>query len=161
MPGRRSLYDSRSQRKSNLLGREHRHARPRFAMSEPKKNSAWGLREVFALTCFILLFGLLAIPSFGGGHRTSPANACVNNLRQIDGAKQQWALEHNAKSNDIITIKDIRTYIESERNNSYIKLDTKGNLPKCPSGGIYTIGKIGENPTCSVGNTVTPGHILP
>ena len=82
-------------------------------------------------------------------------------MRQIDAAKNQWALEHNAKSNDVITINEIRPYIELERNNPFIKLDTKGNLPKCPSGGTYTIGKVGEAPTCSLGTTVTPAHVLP
>ena len=78
----------------------------------------------------------------------------------MNSAKNEWALEHNAKSNDIVTIKDIRPYIERERNNSFIKLDAKGNLPKCPSGGTYTIGKIGEPPTCSLGTTVDPPHVL-
>jgi hypothetical protein len=70
----------------------------------------------------------------------------INNLRQVDVAKNQWALE----SNDVVTINDIRPYIE---------LDAKGNLPKCPSGGIYTIGKIGEPRTCSLGTNVIPAHV--
>ena len=111
---------------------------------------------------FVLSFLIAAITSFNqvGRHRTSPANACINNLRQIDAAKNQWAFEHNAKSNDIITINDIRPYIERERNNSFVKLDAKGNLPKCPSGGIYTIGKIGEPPICSLGTNALPAHVL-
>jgi len=93
--------------------------------------------------------------------RGGKSNACINNLRQIDAAKNEWTLEHNAKSNDVVTVNDMRPYIERERNNPFIKLDAKGNLPKCPSGGIYSIGKIGEPPTCSLGTTVTPAHVLP
>jgi len=129
-------------------------------MSEPEKRSSFLLYFVIAGAIF-LLFAILAIPNFVQDPWTSPANACINNLRQIDGAKNQWTLEHNAKSNDIITINDIRSYIERERNNSFIKLDAKGNLPKCPSGGIYTIGKIDEPPTCSLGTSVIPAHVLP
>jgi hypothetical protein len=117
---------------------------------------------VFAI-CLFGLFAWVASPNFVSDGRTGPggkSNACINNLRQIDAAKNEWALEHNAKSNDIITINDIRPYIERERNNSFIKLDAKGNLPKCPSGGIYTIGKIDEPPTCSLGTNVTPEHVL-
>jgi len=135
-------------------------------MSEPEKKSlskpklfAWGV-----VVCLLGLFALIAIPNQVSDGRNGPgekSNACINNLRQIDAAKNEWALEHNAKSNDIVTIKDIRPYIERERNNPYIKLDAKGNLPKCPSGGTYTIGKVGEPPTCSVGTTVTPAHVLP
>jgi len=131
-------------------------------MSETEKSSFkpdlifWGV-----VVCLFGLFALVAIPNFVREPYTSPANACINKLRQIDAAKNEWALEHNAKSNDVVTVNDIRPYIERERNNPFIKLDAKGNLPKCPSGGIYSIGKIGEPPTCSLGTTVTPVHVLP
>jgi hypothetical protein len=129
-------------------------------MSEPEKKSSFLLYLIIAGAIFFFI-AFLVIPNFVREPWTSPANACINNLRQIDNAKNQWALEHNAKSNDIITINDIRPYIERERNNSFIKLDAKGNFPKCPSGGTYTIGKVGEPPTCSLGTTVTPAHVLP
>jgi outer membrane lipoprotein-sorting protein len=74
-------------------------------------------------------------------------NACINNLRQIDAAKNEFALEKGKKLGDPVTADDIKPYI---------KLDAYGNLPKCPAGGTYTIGKVGENPTCSI-----PGHELP
>jgi outer membrane lipoprotein-sorting protein len=77
----------------------------------------------------------------------SQRNACINNLRQIDAAKNQWALENNKKAGTVVTEDDVKPYI---------KLDADGNLPKCPSGGTYTIGKVGEKPTCS-----TAGHFLP
>ena len=74
-------------------------------------------------------------------------NACINNLRQIDAAKQQWALEKNKTADAIPTEQDIAPYI---------KLDANGNLPKCPSGGTYTLNAVGELPSCSI-----PGHVLP
>jgi hypothetical protein len=70
-------------------------------------------------------------------------NACINNLRQIDGAKEQWALEHNKKKGAAVTEADIAEYIKGNR------------LPVCPQGGHYTLGKTGEIPTCSI-----PGHSL-
>jgi len=129
-------------------------------MSESENKSSF-LRNFIIVGAIFLLFALLAIPNFVRDPWTSPANACINNMRQIDAAKNEWALEHNAKSNDVVTINDIRPYIERERNNAFIKLDAKGNLPKCPSGGIYTIGKVGESPTCSLGTNVIPEHVLP
>jgi hypothetical protein len=71
-------------------------------------------------------------------------NACINNLRQIDGAKNEWALEKGKKNGDPVTEADIKTYIQG------------GKLPVCPGGGKYTIGKVGELPTCSIA-----GHALP
>ena len=95
---------------------------------------------------------LMRMPSAATNMRTTPLeaqqrNACINNLRQIDAAKNEFALEKGKKLGDPVTADDIKPYI---------KLDADGNLPKCPSGGTYTIGKVGENPTCSI-----PGHALP
>jgi len=84
--------------------------------------------------------------------RVGSQNACINNLRQIDGAKQEWALE-NGKTNGVIcTVEDIKPYI---------KLNAKGDIPGCPQGGIYTIGKVGEPPTCSLATNGFPSHKLP
>ncbi|HSY10486.1 MAG TPA: hypothetical protein VK840_06180 [Candidatus Dormibacteraeota bacterium] len=71
-------------------------------------------------------------------------NACINNLRQIDAAKQQWALENKKTADAIPTVQDLLPYFKD------------GIFPVCPSGGTYTIGIVGEVPTCSV-----PGHALP
>jgi hypothetical protein len=111
-----------------------------------------------ARSLLILNFGLctgllviVGIPNFIKARSTSCCNACINNLRQLDGAKQQWALEY-VKSNGVVcTEDDIKPYI---------KLDTNGSLPKCSQGGKYTFGKVGESPTCSLGET-NGGHVLP
>jgi hypothetical protein len=44
---------------------------------------------------------------------------------------------------------------------AYIKLNKRGKIPSCPSGGIYQDSRVGEPPTCSLGSTVTPAHVLP
>jgi hypothetical protein len=124
-----------------------------------KRNRSW-----FAVIIVISVVGFLAlisIPNYIREPWTSPANACINNLREIDGAKDQWMLKHNAKTNDIVTLNDIKPFlVPYGEPNDFIKLDANGNLPKCPAGGIYTIGRIGEPPTCSLGTTVDPRHIL-
>jgi hypothetical protein len=137
-------------------------------MSEPIKNkSPRPILEFMikvGLACILVGFVTFAVlPNHLRTGKSGPgwnANVCINNLRQLDAVKNEWALEHNAKSNDVVTINDIRPYIEQERNNSYIKLDAKGNLPKCPSGGTYANRKVGEPPTCSLGTNVNPPHVL-
>lgn len=70
--------------------------------------------------------------------------ACIANLRLIYLAKQAWALEKNKTDTDTPTEQDLLPYL-------------KGSVfPVCPSGGTYTIGPVGQLPTCS-----TPGHVLP
>ena len=120
---------------------------------------SWGM-----IVCLLGLLALVAIPNYIKEPNTSPANACINNLRRIDAAKNEWALEHNVKTNCVVMVDDIRPYPKRDLNPNgkpYLKLDTKGNLPKCPLGGTYTIGNLAESPTCSLGTTVTPAHILP
>jgi hypothetical protein len=101
---------------------------------------------------FIPMMMAIAIPNFVKARATSQANACINNLRQIDGAKNEWALENNKTNGTPVTEADIKPYL---------KLDASGNFPRCPAGGTYTIGPVGEPPTCSLGTTVSPAHVLP
>jgi hypothetical protein len=97
------------------------------------------------LSVFLLPMMLaIAIPNFVKARQTSQMNACINNLRQIDGAKNEWALENGKKPGDVPTDQDLKPYFK------------KGAFPICPAGGIYTIGAISNSPTCSIS-----GHKLP
>jgi hypothetical protein len=89
----------------------------------------------------------IAIPNFTRARATSQHNACINNLRLIDAAKQQWALENRKSATDTPTMQDLQPYLGH---------GPKGEFPVCPNGGVYTIGAVGEKPTCSI-----PGHVLP
>jgi hypothetical protein len=71
------------------------------------------------------------------------ATVCINNLRLIDGAKQQWALEKQKPSGALLTAADLAPYL---RTNS---------LPACPAGGVYTLNPVGFSPLCNI-----PGHAL-
>jgi hypothetical protein len=98
----------------------------------------------------------IAIPNFVKARETSMANACINNLRQIDAAKQEWALENGKKGDAVPTVQDLTPYI---RNGVYTVPDRKpytsnGVLPTCPAGGTYTIGAVSNSPVCTI-----PGHI--
>jgi hypothetical protein len=88
--------------------------------------------------------GVATQPATPADKETSERNACINNLRQIDGAKNEFALEKGKKNGDVVTEADITPYMVG------------GKMPVCPSGGTYTIGKVGDKPTCS-----TAGHFLP
>src|SRR5580704_18275031 len=91
-----------------------------------------------------LLWALL-VPNFVHEPNTSPQNACINNLRLIDGAKQAWALANN-KTNGPVTWNDISPYLSRV---------SKGGTLRCPSGGTYTLGNVEEAPKCSIA-----GHAL-
>jgi prepilin-type N-terminal cleavage/methylation domain-containing protein len=122
-------------------------------MRETNKNScsAFTLLELLFVVCVIAVLALTAIPNFVRSG-SSPANACINNLRQIDAAANQYALEHHLTNGDAINFPDDLT--------NYIILNKYGKIPPCPSGGIYTLKKVGDKPTCSLSNAVPP-HVLP
>ena len=78
-------------------------------------------------------------------HRpTSAANHCINNLKQIDGAVSEWAIENNKTNGTPFTLDDLKPYI---------KLNSKGEIPGCPQGGKYTLYVVGavRQITCSWG----------
>jgi hypothetical protein len=84
---------------------------------------------------------------------TAYANQCINNLRQIDAAANQFALERGKTTGDPINFPNDLT--------PYIRLDRNGKIPACPAGGDYVLKTVGEMPTCSLGSTSTPAHVLP
>jgi hypothetical protein len=93
---------------------------------------------------FIPMMLAIAIPNFVRARETAQMNACINNLRVIDAAKHEWALENDKKGKDTPTQADLARFLGN------------GKLPICPAGGTYTIGPVTEPPTCSI-----PKHKLP
>lgn len=88
---------------------------------------------------FIPLMMAIAIPNFVKARQTAQMNACINNLRQIDAAENQWALEHNKTKDDVPTKEDLQPYLRGGMESLH-----------CAAGGTYTIGPVGEGPTCSI-----------
>ena len=111
------------------------------------KKAGFTLVEIMIVVAIIGLLAAIAIPNFVRARTTSQQNACINNLRQIDGAKQQWALENKQASTASPVQTDIQPYLGRGDNGVY---------PSCPSAGTYTIGNLATSPTCSV-----TGHALP
>lgn len=91
-----------------------------------------------AMAVFVLpMMVAIAIPNFVKARSTAQMHACINDLRQIDGAKQQWALDNKKEPRDVPTSADLAPYL-------------KGGMPNCPAGGVYTINSVGTLPTCSI-----------
>jgi hypothetical protein len=83
------------------------------------------------------MMAAIAIPSFIKARTTSQHHSCVNNLRILDAAKEQWAMEKNKSDGDAVEMKGMLNYVRDRV------------MPKCAQGGTYSINSIGDPPTCS------------
>jgi len=121
----------------------------------PKANQTTGFTLVEIMIVILILAMLLAIivPYYVKQRATAQANICVNNLFKIETASYQFALEKGRKTGDPVDFPDDLK--------PYLKLTRTGQIPPCPAGGTYAIANIGTEPTCSLGNSVDPVHVLP
>lgn len=120
----------------------------------PQKSSGlpWAIGCLIALAVIPMVMGVvgllaaIAIPSFVKARSTSQKNACINNMRMLDSAKEQWALAERKSIGDaIVTIGDNGV-------NAYMKF---GETPFCPAGGTYTYHLVGQDPECSIHGTLS------
>ena len=106
------------------------------------------LVEIMIVVAIIGLLAAIAIPNFVKARTTAQQNACINNLRQIDAAKQQWALETNQKPSATPTSANITPYLGRGA----------GSLTAvfCPQDSSqtfsvsYTIGNLATPPSCQI-----------
>jgi prepilin-type N-terminal cleavage/methylation domain-containing protein len=116
-----------------------------------RKNSvaAFTLVEIMIVVAIIGLLAAIAVPNFVKARTTAQMNACINNLRQIDGAIQQWALEQKKAADANVTYSDVTPFLK--------------NSVTCPAGGTtfedsYTLTQVNAVPTCQ---KVPDTHKLP
>ena len=100
------------------------------------------LVEIMIVVAIIGLLAAIAIPSFARARTTSRQNACINNLRQIDGGKDQWAIETGKVDSTSVSLANCYDYLKK--------------TPRCPAGGSYGVTVVSADPTCDLGG----GHTL-
>ena len=105
----------------------------------PNPTAGFTLVEIMIVVTVIGVLASLAVPYFVKARETSRQKLCIENLVQIESAKQQWGLDQGKGDGDVPVRNDligIATYIR--------------RLPDCPSGGTYDFKAIGTPATCTI-----------
>jgi prepilin-type N-terminal cleavage/methylation domain-containing protein len=114
-------------------------------LKNSSRKAGFTLVEIMIVVAIIGLLAAIAIPNFIKARQSSQKNACINNLRQMEGAKATWALENKKTGTDSPGDGDLFGAT------LYIKVK-----PECPAGGTYTIGNVDTKATCGVALHVLP-----
>ena len=105
----------------------------------PTRTGGFTLVEIMIVVAIIGLLASIAVPNFVKARTTAQMNACISNLRQIDGAVQQWALDTKQGDTATVNASDVLPYLK--------------NAVVCPSGGktfadSYGVSTVQSRPTC-------------
>ena len=118
------------------------------------QKSGFTLVEIMIVVAIIGLLAAIGIPNFVRARETAQTDACINNLRVIDEAKQQWALETGQIPSATPVSANIVPYLG--RSGSV--------MPTCPIGSTaYNLNALSTVPTCpnQVANPITHNAVLP
>jgi len=78
-----------------------------------KKRGGFTLVEIMIVVAIIALLAAIAVPGFLRARKRSQATRILNDLRMIDSAVDQYAIETNRITGDKVLVKDWTNYLKS------------------------------------------------
>src|SRR5438270_37576 len=76
------------------------------------KRAGFTLVEIMIVVAIIALLAAIAVPGFLRARKRSQASRILNDLRLIDSAVDQYAIEHGKKTDDVVLVTDWTTYVK-------------------------------------------------
>jgi len=127
---------------------------PMFKFAKPNDNRGFTLVEIMTVVAIIGLLAAMCLPNVMHSRLIAQTGFCIDNLRMLDGAKQQWAMEHGAVPTSQPMSSDIQPYIGRG----------SGILPVCPLDShqmfstSYSLNNCQNNPSCLISPAT---HVFP
>jgi len=92
------------------------------------RRGGFTLVEIMIVVAIIALLAAIAVPNFMRARKRSQATACKQDLRMLDAAIEQYAIENNAQPTTTITFANLKAYIKENSPLYYnAGADTLGN----------------------------------
>ena len=111
------------------------------------KKQGFTLVEIMIVVLIIGLLAAIAIPNFIKARKTTQMNACIDNLRVIQGAVEQFKMERKSDPEKVADLCGADNYIKVE--------------PKCPSDKTSSYELKDGRPVCKAPAVDGYPHVLP
>src|SRR6266480_3684466 len=81
-----------------------------------KRRGGFTLVEIMIVVAIIALLAAIAVPGFLRARKRSQASKIINDLRLIDSAVDQYAIETTKKTGDSVAVSDWTNYLKKDTN---------------------------------------------
>src|SRR5947209_8867473 len=115
------------------------------------RRGGFTLVEIMIVVAIIALLAAIAVPCFLRARKRSQASKILNDLRRIDGAVDQYAIETGRKTGDVVNVTDWTNYLKKDTNLYRTGQDLFGDdygsqtvdiLPQVPSSALTTLSDV-------------------
>ena len=117
------------------------------------RRAGFTLVEIMIVVAIIALLAAIAVPGFLRARKRSQASKILNDLRMIDSAVDQYAIETSHKSGDAIAVADWTNYLKKDTNLYATAQDLFGDdygtqtvdsLPKAPAAAWNALSDVAD-----------------
>jgi prepilin-type N-terminal cleavage/methylation domain-containing protein len=116
-----------------------------------KKQAGFTLVEIMIVVAIIALLAAIAVPGFLRARKRSQASKILNDLRMIDAAVDQYAIENSKSGGTVLVVADWTNYVKKDTTLFVTGQDLFGNdygpqtvdsIPKVPASAMATLSDV-------------------